>query len=48
MSLTITIDRIEGGLFRADVAEHPRLVIEHGDLSGLVEELKQTPDLRDP
>lgn len=45
MSLTITIDRIEGGLFRAEVAEHPRLVIEHGDLSELVEELKQTLDL---
>ena len=45
MSLTITIDRTEGGLFRAEVAEQPRLVIEHSDLAVLVAELKQQLDL---
>jgi hypothetical protein len=45
MSLTITIDRIDGGRFRAEVAEDPRLVIEHGDLPGLIEELKQKLDM---
>jgi len=45
MSLTITIDRTEGGRFRALVAEEPRLVIEHDELSELVEELKRNLDL---
>jgi hypothetical protein len=44
MSLTITIDRTEQGRFRAEVTEHPRLVIEHDDLSELVEELKRNLD----
>ena len=45
MSLTITIDRTEGGLFRAEVAEDSRLIIEHLDLSMLVEELKERLDM---
>ena len=45
MSLTITIDRTEGGRFRALVAEQPRLVIEHDKLSELVEDLKRNLDL---
>ena len=45
MSLTITIDRTEGGRFRALVAEQPRLVIEHDELSELVEDLKRNLDL---
>ncbi len=45
MSLTITIDRTEGGRFRALVAEQPRLVIEHDDLSEFVEELKRNLDI---
>lgn len=45
MSLTITIDRTQEGLFRAEVAEHPRHIIENDDLSKLVEELKQTLDM---
>jgi hypothetical protein len=45
MSLTITIDRTEGGRFRALVAEQPRLVFEHDKLSELVEELKRNLDL---
>jgi hypothetical protein len=45
MSLTITIDRTEGGRFRAVVAEQPRLVMEHDELSELVEELKQNLDM---
>ena len=45
MSLTITIDRTEEGLYRAEVAEHPRHIIENDDLSKLVEELKQTLDM---
>ena len=45
MSLTITIDRTEGGRFRALVAEQPRLVIEHDELSELVEELKRNLDM---
>lgn len=45
MSLTITIDRTEGGRFRAFVAEPPPLVIERDDLSDLVEELKRNLDL---
>jgi len=45
MSLTITIDRTEGGRFRAMVAEQPRLVIEHDELSELVEELKRNLDM---
>ena len=45
MSLTITIDRTEGGRFRALVAEQPRLVMEHDELSELVEELKRNPDM---
>jgi hypothetical protein len=44
MSLTITIDRIEGGSFRAEVADRPGLVIERADLTGLIEELKRTLD----
>ena len=44
MSLTITIDRTEGGRFRALVAEQPRLVIERDELSELVEELKRNLD----
>jgi hypothetical protein len=44
MSLTITIDRTEGGRFRALVAEQPRLVMEHDELSELVEELKRNLD----
>jgi hypothetical protein len=45
MSLTITIGRTEAGRFRAEVADHPRLVIEHGELSELVEDLKRNLDL---
>src|SRR5438874_1929969 len=45
MSLTITIDRTAGGLFRAEVAEQSHLVFEHADLGGLVEELKRRLDL---
>jgi len=45
MSLTITIDRTEAGRFRAEVAEYPPLVIEHDELSELVEELKRNLDL---
>src|ERR1022692_1390964 len=45
MSLTITIDRTEGGRFRALVAEQPRFVIEHDKLSELVEDLKRNLDL---
>ena len=45
MSLTITIDRTEGGRFRALVAEQPRLVIEHDALSDVVEELKRNLDM---
>lgn len=45
MSLTITIERTESGLFRAEVAGHPRLVMEHADLPVLVEEIKETLDL---
>jgi hypothetical protein len=44
MSLTITFDRTEGGLYRAEVAEHPRHVIEHADLSALVAEPKRNLD----
>jgi hypothetical protein len=46
MSLTITFDRTEGGLYRAEVAEHPRHVIEHADLSALVAELKRRDFLK--
>src|SRR5262249_54254409 len=45
MSLTITIDRTEPGRFRAEVAEDPPLVLEHDELSELVEELKRNLDL---
>jgi hypothetical protein len=45
MSLTITIDRTEAGRFRAEVAEHPPLVIEYDELSELVEELKRNLDM---
>ena len=45
MSLTITIDRTEGGRFRALVAEQPGLVIEHDELSDLVMELKRNLDM---
>ena len=45
MSLTITINRTEDGLFRAELTEHVRSVFEHTDLSGLVEELKRKLDL---
>jgi Mrp family chromosome partitioning ATPase len=45
MPLTITIDLTEGGRFRALVAEQPRLVIEHDELSELVEELKRNLDM---
>src|SRR5690348_453723 len=45
MSLTITIDRTKAGRFRAEVAEDPPLVLEHDELSELVEELKRNLDL---
>ena len=45
MSLTITIDRTDAGLFRAEVEAHPIVVIEGDDLSGLLEELKRTIEL---
>src|SRR5262249_48067300 len=45
MSLTITIDRTEAGRFRAEVAEYLPLVIEHDEISELVEELKRNLDL---
>ncbi len=45
MSLTITIDRTEGGRFRASVPEQPRLVIEHDELPDLVEDLKRLLDV---
>ena len=44
MSLIITIDRVEGGRFRAEVTDCHGLVIERADLAGLVEELKRTLD----
>jgi hypothetical protein len=44
MSLTITIDRIEGGAFRAAVTDCPGFVIERPDLPGLVAELKRSLD----
>jgi ribosome biogenesis GTPase A len=44
MSLTITINRVEGGRFRAEVADRPDLVIEMEDLTLLVFELKRTLD----
>ena len=45
MSLTITIDRTEGGRFRALVAEQPRVIIEHDELPELVEELQRNLDM---
>jgi hypothetical protein len=45
MSLTITIDRTTEGRFRAEVAEYPLLIIEHDELSELVEDLKRNLDL---
>jgi hypothetical protein len=45
MSLTITIDRTEAGLFRAAVGDDSRVIIEHAELSTLVEELKGTLDM---
>jgi hypothetical protein len=45
MSLTITIDRTEGGRFRALVAEQPLILIEQDELSELVEELKRNLDM---
>jgi hypothetical protein len=45
MALTITIDRTEGGRFRAQVAEQPRLIFEHDQLPELVEELKRNLDM---
>jgi hypothetical protein len=45
MSLTITIDRTEGGRFRAFVAEQPLIVIEQDELPELVEELKRNLDM---
>jgi hypothetical protein len=45
MSLTITIDRTEGGLFRAAVGDDSRVIIEHADLSMLVQELKGKLDM---
>jgi hypothetical protein len=44
MSLTITIGRVQGGGFRAEVADRPQLVIENAELPRLVEELKQVLD----
>jgi hypothetical protein len=41
MSLTITIGRTEGGLFRAEITEGSRLIIEHTDLLMLVEALRE-------
>ncbi|MGP0062756.1 MAG: hypothetical protein ACLQGP_04020 [Isosphaeraceae bacterium] len=45
MSLTITIDRAAEGRFRAEVAEHPRLIIEHDELSEVVADLKRNLDM---
>jgi hypothetical protein len=45
MSLTITIDRTEAGRFRAEVAEHPHVIVERDELSELVEELKRNLDM---
>jgi hypothetical protein len=47
MSLTITIDRTAGGRFRAELFDDTRLIIEHDELSQLVEELKRSLDLID-
>jgi hypothetical protein len=44
-SLTITIDRTAEGRFRAELFEDPRLIIEHDELSELVEDLKRNLDL---
>ncbi len=45
MSLTITIDRTDEGLFRAEVSDRERTVIERADLRELAEELKRKIDL---
>ncbi len=45
MSPTITIDRTEEGRFRALVPEQPGLVVEHDELSELVEDLKRLLDV---
>jgi hypothetical protein len=45
MSLTITIDRTAEGRFRAELFEDPRVIIEHDELSELVEDLKRNLDL---
>jgi hypothetical protein len=45
MSLTITFDRTERGLFRAAMGDGSRVIIEHADLSVLVEELKGKLDM---
>jgi hypothetical protein len=45
MSLTITIDRTERGFFRAAVGDDSRVIIEHAELSMLVEELKGKLDM---
>jgi hypothetical protein len=45
MSLTITIDRTDEGLFRAEVSDRERTVIERANLRELAEELKQKIDL---
>ena len=42
---TITIDRTAEGRFRAELFEDPRLIIEHDELSELVEDLKRNLDL---
>jgi hypothetical protein len=47
MSLTITIDRTAGGRFRAELFDDSRLIIEHDELSQLIEELKRSLDLID-
>jgi hypothetical protein len=44
MSLTITIDSTDRGMFRAQVTDHPPLIIERLDLPGLVAELKRRLD----
>ena len=45
MPLTLSIDRTEDGLFRAEVAGRPETAIERDDLRELIEALKQTLDM---
>jgi hypothetical protein len=45
MAITITINRTAQGRFRAEVAEYHHLILEHAELSELVEDLKRNLDM---